>query len=62
MNGTKSVKIPMRVLYKINFVRQLLNHSVCSHIFKKLIDHQNNYNKKTNSFVMDVKVISNILK
>ena len=48
--------------YKINFVRQLLNHSVCSNIFKKLIDHQNNYNKKSNSFVMDVKVISNILK
>ena len=40
----------------------MVNHSVSSHIFKKLIDHEKNYNKKSNSFVMDVKVISNILK
>ena len=26
--------------YKINFVRQLLNHSACSQIFKKLVDRQ----------------------
>ncbi len=46
---------------KINFVKQLVNHSLCKQILDKIIDNRN-LNEKSNSFVEDLKLISNILK
>jgi hypothetical protein len=48
--------------YKLNFIKQLVNHSLCKQILNKIIDDQNLYEKKSNSFVEDLKLISNILK
>jgi hypothetical protein len=46
--------------YKINFVRQLDKHSLCKQIYAKISNIS--MNKKSNSFMTDIKIIANTLK
>ena len=64
MKALKILKIKQLICkQKINFVKQLVYHSLCKQILNKSIDNRNLYEKKSNSFVEDlIKVISNILK